>query len=173
MKRFALVALWLVATAVTTVIAYVAVRVADAEVTNRPLSMVLANATTPAPGQNTRSSGTTIQLTTSTDTSGGISSTTTDLATSTTGPTSSSPTTTAQAATWQQTTVAASGGLVVLSYRPGEVRLAAVVPHPGFSYEVKDQGPPEVRVEFEASDVKIEIRAEWDGGLVTEVDEDG
>ena len=58
-----------------------------------------------------------------------------------------------------------------MSYRPGEVKLESVAPTPGFSYEIDDAGPPEVRVEFEGGDVKVEIRVSWDGGLVTEVDE--
>jgi hypothetical protein len=29
-----------------------------------------------------------------------------------------------------------------------------------------------VRVKLEAEEVRVEIRARWDGGLVTEVDED-
>ena len=73
---------------------------------------------------------------------------------------------------WQQTTIPSKGGLVIVSYRPGEVRLESIAPTPGFSYEIDDQGPPEVRVEFEGGDVKVEVRVRWDGGLVTEVDED-
>ena len=61
---------------------------------------------------------------------------------------------------------------MIVSYRPGEVKLESVAPTPGFSYEIDDEGPPEVRVEFEGGDVKVEIRVRWDGGLVTEVDED-
>ena len=33
------------------------------------------------------------------------------------------------------------GGLVIVSYRPGEVRLESVAPTPGFSYEIDDAGP--------------------------------
>jgi hypothetical protein len=61
---------------------------------------------------------------------------------------------------------------VIVSYRSGEVRLESVVPQPGFLYEIEDSGPPEVRVRLEAEEVRVEIRARWDGGLVTEVDED-
>ena len=73
---------------------------------------------------------------------------------------------------WTQTTVASAGGLVIVSYRPEEVRLESVAPNPGFASEVEKEGPPDVRVEFESADLKVEIRAEWDGGLVTEIDED-
>ena len=81
--------------------------------------------------------------------------------------TSDSPTTPPQ-----QTTIASAGGLVTVSYRSGEVRIESAVPHPGFVPEVKEEGPPEERVEFESADRKVEIRAEWDGGLVTQIDED-
>ena len=60
---------------------------------------------------------------------------------------------------------------MVVSYRPGEVKLESVAPSAGFSYEIDEAGPPEVRVEFEGGDVKVEIRVEWDDGLVTEIDE--
>ena len=75
-------------------------------------------------------------------------------------------------APWIQTNLSSIGGVVTISYRPGEVRLDSAVANPGFGTEIKKQGPPEVRVEFEAGDFKVDIRAEWDGQLVTEIDED-
>ena len=60
---------------------------------------------------------------------------------------------------------------MIVSYRPGEVRLESVAPSAGFGYEIDEAGPPEVRVEFEGGDVKVEVRVRWDGGLVVEVDE--
>ena len=71
-----------------------------------------------------------------------------------------------------QRTIDSAGGQVIVSYRPGEVRLESLAPRPGFESEVKDEGPPEVRVEFRSADFNVEIRAEWDGRLVTEIDED-
>jgi hypothetical protein len=79
--------------------------------------------------------------------------------------------TTASVAPWQQTTIPSSGGLVVVSYRTGEVRLESVAPAAGYTYEIDESGPPRVRVEFYGGDRKVEIRVEWEGGLVTEVDE--
>lgn len=70
-----------------------------------------------------------------------------------------------------QTTIESAGGLLSVSYGPEEVRLETVVPNPGFVYEVKDEGPPQVRVEFESGGVKVDVRAQWDGELVTEIDE--
>ena len=60
---------------------------------------------------------------------------------------------------------------MIVSYRPGEVRLESVAPSPGFGYEIDDQGPSEVRVEFEGSQLRVEIRARWDNGFVTEINE--
>jgi hypothetical protein len=60
-----------------------------------------------------------------------------------------------------------------VSYRTGEVRLESVVPAPGFAYEVKDDGPQRVEVEFESGDSKYKLRAEWtSNGFVTEVEAD-
>lgn len=175
MKKPVLVALWIVATLATTAVAYVAVNAAGAEVTDRPLTSVVATGD-PAVSSSTSTTG---QPGTSTSTTGGAGTTS---GTGTTGgstiPTSSSSTsstattgTTLSDAPWQQTTIPSKGGLVIVSYRPGEVKLESVAPTPGFSYEIDDQGPPEVRVEFEGADVRVEVRVRWDGGLVTEVDE--
>jgi hypothetical protein len=170
MKKPLLIALWIVATLATTAVAYVAVNAAGAEVTDRPLTSVVATggsvassstSTTGQPGTSTSTTGTT--GTTSGSTSSNSSSS--SLATATTG-------TTLSDAPWQQTTIPSMGGLVIVSYRPGEVKLESVAPTPGFSYEIDDQGPPEVRVQFEGGDVRVEVRVRWDGGLVTEVDED-
>jgi hypothetical protein len=61
---------------------------------------------------------------------------------------------------------------VVVSYRPGEVRLESVAPLAGYGFEVEDSGPTEVRVEFDGP-LRVEIRVRWrDGQLVTEIDED-
>jgi len=190
MKKPVLAALWVVATLATTAIAYVAVNAAGAEVTDRPLTSVVAtdDSTTSSSTSTTDQFGTSTSGIGGSSTTGGTGTTgssTTTAGSGTTGttgstaPTSSSSTsstattgTTVSDAPWQQTTITSKGGLVIVSYRPGEVKLESVAPTPGFSYEIDDAGPPEVRVEFEGGDVKVEIRVSWDGGLVTEVDED-
>ena len=186
MKKPVLVALWIVATLATTAVAYVAVNAAGAEVTDRPLTSVVATDDSSA-SSNTSTTG---QAGTSTSAADGTSTSTSGISTAggtgTTGTTSGSTTSTSSSSTsstattgttlsddpWQQTTIPSKGGLVIVSYRPGEVRLESIAPTPGFSYEIDDQGPPEVRVEFGGGDVKVEVRVRWDGGLVTEVDED-
>lgn len=64
------------------------------------------------------------------------------------------------------------GGVVLLNHRPGEVRLASATPSPGFAMEIDEQGPDEVRVEFENDDDSYEVRVRWqDGALRIEVDD--
>ena len=155
MRRPLLVALWLIATAATTAVAYVAVNAAGAEVTDRPLTSVVATGETPT--SPVRPSASTV---TTTPTSGSATS-----ATGSTSANTSSP-------AWEQRAIPSTGGLVIVSYRPGEVRLESVAPTPGFRHEIDEAGPPEVRVEFEGAEARVEVRVRWDGGLVTEVDED-
>lgn len=186
MRKPALVAIWLLATLATSAVAYVAVTAAGAEVTDRPLtSLVVARdgegsgpTTTVAISTTTAGPSTippptsltlrdTVPTTPSTVTTASPTSTTAAPSTSTTSPTTTS------AAVWQQTTIPSRGGLVVVSHRPGEVRLESVAPAPGFAYEIDDEGPPEARVEFEGGDgVRVEVRARWENGLVIEIDED-
>ena len=48
----------------------------------------------------------------------------------------------------------------------------AAVPAAGFSAEIENAGPGEVRVEFESEEHKSSFRAEWDDGeLEIEIDE--
>jgi hypothetical protein len=175
------VALWILATVATTAVAYVAVNAAGAEVTDRPLSSVVAT------GDLTSSTSTSTTGASETPTSEGIGGSTSTTAGTTTSSGSILPTTsttifstgsTASTATtaadgpWQQTTIPSKGGLVIVSYRPGEVKLESIAPTPGFSYRIDDEGPQEVRVRFEGGEVKAEVRVRWDGGLVIEVDDD-
>jgi hypothetical protein len=54
--------------------------------------------------------------------------------------------------------------VVVVSYRPGEVRLGSASPGAGFAAEIKKAGPPEVDVEFESEAAKYRVRATWANG---------
>ena len=51
----------------------------------------------------------------------------------------------------------------MVSHRPGEVRLESATPAAGYSMEVDESGPREVRVEFDGSDAEVEIRVRWEG----------
>ncbi len=60
----------------------------------------------------------------------------------------------------------------MVRYRPGEVVLQTATPAPGFNTEVDDAGPPEVAVEFESEEKKVEVSAKWlNGDLSVEVTE--
>jgi hypothetical protein len=49
-----------------------------------------------------------------------------------------------------------------------------VAPLAGFSFEIDDQGPERIRVEFIGDDVSYTLQAEWtSNGFVTEVDASG
>lgn len=64
------------------------------------------------------------------------------------------------------------GGVVLVNHRPGEVRLASATPAPGFAMEIDEQGPDEVRVEFDGEDDSYRVRVRWqDGALRIEVDD--
>jgi type IV secretory pathway VirJ component len=176
MRRALLVVLWFVATAAITFIAHIAVNVAGASVSDRPLTSVVANG---AIGSATTASQTTSPASTVTDSPTNVPSSDNSSTTSTTRPatssTTSAATTTSAAdspAPWKQTTVNSLGGAVIVSYRPGEVRLESVAPLAGFSYDIDKAGPDEVRVEFEGDDLKAEIRVRWENGaLLTTIDE--
>ena len=171
MRKPALIVIWIVATFATTAIAYVAVNAAGAEVTDRPLTSVVAPEDTGSPSTSSSAATATTRGTESTTTTAGTVTPAPPTTVTTAPTTSTSPTTTTSAGPWQQATIPSEGGLVIVSYRPGEVRLESVAPSPGFSYRIEDQGPPDVRVEFEGGELRVEVRVRWDNGLVTEIDE--
>ena len=155
MKRSGLVLLWALATSATTAVAFWAVSAADSEVSQRPLTAVVAS---PPP------------TSASTSTSTPISSTTTPVLTSSTT-TFETP---VGAPEWTRTTLNSEGGSIIVSYRPTEVRLESVAPLAGFSFEIDDQGPERVRVEFHGDNVTHTLRAEWTHeGFETDVDSSG
>lgn len=166
MSRPALVAIWVLATALTTVIAWQIVAAAGEQVSPGPLTPVASPTSSTSSSSTVTSSSTTTSSTTSTTTPGSTTSSTSSSSSST------SPTTTATTAPdWLVKSIPTSGGTVVVSYRQGEVVLDAATPAPGFSVEVDKQGPPDVDVEFEGEEMRVRVRAEWDERLVVEVDE--
>ncbi len=65
------------------------------------------------------------------------------------------------------------GGLVRISVDEPNVYLVAATPKAGFSIEIDEAGPAEVRVEFESSDHESSFRARWeDGELDIDIDEE-
>ncbi|MFP3913798.1 MAG: hypothetical protein ACLFWM_02910 [Actinomycetota bacterium] len=104
--------------------------------------------------------------------SGATTSTTTSTSTTTTTTTTTpEQETTTTAGAWTGLTVPSGGGVVVVSHRPGEVRLESATPAPGYAMEIDHRGPDEVRVEFEGQSDEYRIRVRWrDGALDTEVE---
>ena len=155
MKRSGPVLLWLLATSATTAVAFWAVSTAGSEVSQRPLTAVVAS-------PPTSSSITTTSVTSTVPTA------TTTTSTTVASATSGAP------LEWARTTLNSGGGSIIVSYHPSEVRLESVAPLAGFSFEIDDQGPERVRVEFIGEDVTHTLRAEWTSeGFVTEVDASG
>ena len=155
MKRSGLVLLWLLATLATTGVAFWAVSRADSEVSQRPLTAVVAS-----PPTSSSSAPSVTSVTSAVPTSTTFTPTTASSATS--------------AVDWTRSTLNSGGGSIIVSYRPSEVRLESVAPLAGFSFEIDDQGPERVRVEFIGEDVTYTLRAEWTSeGFVTEVDASG
>lgn len=99
-----------------------------------------------------------------------------------TGPISvdtSPPTTTLRATStsaeegWASRSIETAGGTVVLRYRPGEVLYQSATPTLGYQVEVEKKGPPEVKIEFESEDHKVEVHAAWaDGDIRVETSEE-
>lgn len=60
---------------------------------------------------------------------------------------------------------------MVVGHRSDQVRLESATPSPGFSMEIHETGPEEVRVEFGQGEESYEVRVGWDEGeLDIEVD---
>jgi len=76
-------------------------------------------------------------------------------------------------AAWSVETLVTPGGVVLFSYRPGEVRLEAVTSTPGWSYEVTRETPTELEIRFTGRGHGSAVaHARWtDGGIDTDVDD--
>jgi len=165
-NRFGLIAIWVAATALTTVLAWQIVAAAGEQVSPGPLieAPIAAPDTTTAVSTTLPTTSSTSALPTTPSTQPGSGSTTPN-----TSPGSTTPST---SASWQVKTIPTDGGTVVVSYRPGEVVFDGATPAPGFTVDVDKGGPPEVRVEFESEATKVEVRVRWDGTLVIDLEAD-
>lgn len=175
MKRAGLMVAWLVVAAGLSTIAYQIVAAAESQVSDRPLTPIVAitsSSTTATTGAQPSTTGTEPDSTTSTS---AVSDSTTTTVGSTTSTSAASTSTSAPATTsttppaaWTSKTIASKGGEVVIQYRPGEVRLVAARPAPGYRVEVEMAGPPEVEVEFESetTEAKSDVRARWRNGAL-------
>ena len=57
-----------------------------------------------------------------------------------------------------------AAGVVVAECRGGAIALAAAQPNSGWSIEVDDTGPDDLRVEFENGDARVRVEASCVGG---------
>ena len=162
MNKWAIAGAWVVVAALATGLTWQIVSAADAQVSERPPVQAVgapstSESTTSLPPLSTSS---TAGSTRSSGTSPGTGS----------AP-SSAPAVTESA--WSSRTIPTEGGIVVVSYRPGEVQLGSASPAAGFAAEIKKSGPPEVDVEFESESAKYRVRARWAAGdLSVEVESD-
>lgn len=161
-----MVGAWVLVAALATGLTWQIVSAADAQVSERPPLQA-------APAPSTSESVTSLSTTSSTSSS----STTTVGTTSSSGPTQETAPSTAPAppvteAAWSSRSINTGGGVVVVSYRPGEVVLGSAAPAAGFAADIKKSGP-EVDVEFESESAKYRVRARWVGGdIAVEVESD-
>ena len=195
MNRLGLFLAWLFVASAATALTWGVLSSADREVAEGPLSQGLAVGDTrppdPTDGSLPSSSAASVKTPTSsvtstiptdsshppvtgggTDTSSAPPVETAPQGTTTTSTTvsQSSPSTTTTVASpgeaWTKLTVPSGGGVVVVSHRPGEVRLESAAPTAGFAMEIEKQGPDEVRVEFRSSTARFDIRIRWENGVL-------
>lgn len=177
---------WAAATALVSAVAWQVVGAAEDRVSDPPLTRVIAispetttgasaSSTTPTtapPAVNGPSSApptstpTTATGATSTGASRGTGTPTT--ATTTTATTADSP-------AWASKAITSPAGVVIVSYRPNEVRLEAINPVPGWQYEVAKAETAETEVRFTSpGHGEVVVKAAWnDGSLTTAVHANG
>jgi hypothetical protein len=167
MNKWAIGGAWVLVAVLATGLTWQIVSAADAQVGERPPLQV-------APAPSTSEPTSSLPSTTSSTTPGASSSITTpDTGASLGSGASTTVGPPATQAAWSSRTIPTGGGVVVVSYRPGEVILSSASPAAGFAAEIKKSGPPEVDVEFESESAKYRVEAEWAGGdLSVEVESD-
>ncbi len=167
-----LFAAWAAASALVSSAAWQVVGAAEDQVSEKPLSRLIAipsptTSPVPAPLAPASSSSTTT-VPDPPPTPPEI------VAPTVTTPSTTSTTVAPQDEPWTTEAVATPAGVVLVSYRPGEVRLEAVTPIPGWSYKVTKAEPDEVEVRFSGRrHAAVVASARWvNGTLDTEVDSD-
>ena len=187
MTRFTIIAAWLLATGLTTVVAWQVVGAADDQITTAPLTPVVA---VTAPGLETSEpSGeatTPDGITVTADTTAGSTASATVSPTPSTTPSSSpgssgtssttTPSSSPSTATTgipATTTAVSDGGTVTVTGTEPRAELVAVVAAPGWTYQVTANDGERVEVRFaNAADDDVRVRVEWeDGRLVADIDD--
>ena len=169
MRQWRLVVAWLAALAVTTTMTWQIVSAADDRVGDRsgaPLNIAAPTVTT---SETIPSASPTSQATTTTVPSAGSSSSSSPTSSAPSGSSSSTST----PATPESVAIPTVGGTVTVRVIPGSVTYLSTVPNPGFAVEVKDAGPPGVRVELVSVATEVDVRVRWrDGRLDISIEVD-
>lgn len=193
-RRFVLFAAWLGATALAVVVASAAVGTVRTEVTDQPAAAEPFVAATIAAGATTTTITTTVADLSSSSTTtvvdgrdDEVPSTTVASSTTTVGSSTRDddedddkvPTTTVPAQTSTTTSASVtktynlSGGTVTISASDPDVRFVGASPAAGYTIEVEDRGPEQVKVEFDGAGGESQFVAKWDSGeLLIDIDED-
>jgi hypothetical protein len=169
MHKWTLIGAWVLVAALATTLTWQIVSAADEQVSDRPVAPLQVG----APLVTTSDAGSTTQTSSPLDT--GPSSSTpinqagssSSTSTSPSPPSSAGTTSTTTIQSWQTKTIPTAGGVVVVTYRTGEVALGSATPAPGFATEIKKSGPSEVEVQFESEEAKYEVRVRWSGGQLS------
>ncbi len=156
MRQWRLVGAWLAALTVATTLAWQIVGAADDRVSERsgaPLNIAAPTFTTslsdPSTSPPPPPTSTTVP---------GSSTSSSPSPTSTPSGTSSSITT---PGTPETVVIPTVGGTVTVRVVADDVIYLSAVPHPGFAVEVKEAGPPRVRVELVSVATAVEVRVRW------------
>lgn len=169
---------WVTVTLLVTMTAWGVVSAASNQVNDSPLAPIIdagsgaTLATTIATSTLVTSTVVGIDSSTSPTTTPGGTSTSTNSGTvpSTTIPgsstTTSSSSSTTVAGTSGTKTISTVGGTVTVSWSNGNVYYESASPAIGYSAEIEDTGPEQVRVDFEGDGHEVSVRVEWVNGML-------
>lgn len=186
MNRFGLLAAWVAATGLATVLAWQVVGAADDQISDSPTTPLIALTATDTSTQTSNGEPTddptsgsettpTVPATSTTTGPDGSSTTTSpDTTTTTTSTPPGSSTSTTTSGTPATTTAVSSGGTVTVTGIEPAVELVAVVAVPGWSYQVVTNDGTRVEVVFQSvAGAEVLVRCEWDDGrLQADIDDD-
>ena len=174
MKRARWIVAWLAATAVVSFVTLQTLSLAEAGIGEGDLSPVVVASSSPTGAVATAApdDGDTTTTSVPRRSDPSTSATTAVAPTSTAGivqtpttSTSAPPTTTVAvtATVWEARTVESGGGTVTVRVAPGAVEFVSAVPAPGFTVDVHDDCPTQVRVDFDGDAESFDVRIEWEG----------
>lgn len=173
-----LLAAWIAATGVATLLAWQVVGAADDQISDAPDTPVIAvtspeaSTATTSPTDDASTTSTTSETSPSTTDDRG-STTSTTVGSSTSSTVAGSTTSTTTSGVPATTTAVSNGGSVTVTGVEPTVELVAVVAVPGWSYRIDADQGERVQVTFESlAGEEIRVRCQWeDGQLVADIDD--